>query len=983
MNLHTIPPGAPFLDALAAWWLARRGADPLAVADGLILLPTRRAARGLTEAFLRAAEGRPLLLPRIAALGALDEAPLALAGALDLPPAVEPMQRLAVLTRLVMAMGGEYGAPATADGAWLLAMELANLLDEAHRAEVDLTAALPAAADAGYAEHWGRTIEFLQVVTRAWPDWLDDNGLLDTAARGLRLLDVQAQAWEAAAPDYPVVVAGTTGAVPAVARLMRVVARLPLGAVVLPGLDLELAPAVWDTLDDGHPQAGMQRLLAGMGATRDDVVPLSISPAAGGAARAPTLWRALLPATALSDWRCSFTPHTKDLFRLEAADQQEEAVAIALALRDALELPHARAALVTPDRQLALRVAAELGRYGVVVDDSAGEALADTPPAAFLRLLARVVADGLAPVALLSLLKHPLSALGLAPAACRRAARALERQCLRGPAPPPGVDGLRAAAAKHPPHAAAADLLDRLERRLAPLMAIAAGEDATPAAALRALIETAEAVAETDGEPGAARLWSREEGEALAVHLTALQGALPVVPAQPVGILPGLLEASMQGAVVRSRRALRGRGGGEHPRVAILGLLEARLQSFDVVVLGSLAEGVWPPATDPGPWMSRPMRAAAGLTSPEERVGQMAHDFALAACAAPLAILSCPRRRDGAPAVPARWLVRLEAFLAGHGAALQQHPAAHWAGLLDQPAGGPRPAPPPQPRPPVEARPRQLSVTEIETWLRDPYAIYARRVLGLRALNPLEQAADAADYGVIVHKAIAAFIAALPPTYPADAPARLRAEMHRVLADQALRPALAAWWRPRLARIADWLAETERTRRLFGPKALIQVEVDGKWQVPGPGRPFLLSGRADRIERCVDGGLALLDYKTGLIPKGRDVEQGYAPQLLLEAAMAGAGAFGPDLVGDAAELAYWHLTGGFVPGEVHALFKREPAAIPAKAAEAAQALAALIAAFDDPAQPYLSQPHPGSAPRFSDYRQLARVAEWAVLEDEA
>ncbi len=982
MSLYTIPPGAPFLDGLAAWWLARRGGDPLSVADGLILLPTRRAARGLTEAFLRAAEGRPLLLPRIAALGALDEAPLALAGALDLPPAVDPMLRLAVLTRLVMAMGGEYGAPATADGAWLLAMELASLLDEAHRAEVDLTEALPAAADAGYAEHWGRTIEFLQVVTRAWPDWLDDNGLLDTAARGLRLLDRQAQAWEAAAPDYPVVVAGTTGGVPAVARLMRVVARLPQGAAILPGLDLELADDVWAGLDDGHPQAGMQRLLASMGAGRGDVVPLQAAAAGEGRARAPTLWRALLPATALSDWRLPFTPHTRDLFRLEAADQQEEAVAIALALRDALEAPHARAALVTPDRQLALRVAAELGRYGVVVDDSAGEALADTPPAAFLRLLARAVADGLAPVALLSLLKHPLAALGLAPAACRRATRRLERSCLRGPAPPAGVAGLRAAA-RQQEHAGVIDLLDRLERRLAPIMAIAARADATPAEALRALIETAEAVAETDAEQGAHRLWSREEGEALALHLTALQGALPILPAQPVGTLPGLLEASMQGAVVRSRRAIRGRDGGEHPRVAILGLLEARLQSFDLVVLGSLAEGVWPPATDPGPWMSRPMRAAAGLTSPEERVGGMAHDFALAACAAPVTILSCPRRRDGAPAVPARWLVRLEAFLAGHGQALQQHPAAHWAGLLDQPADGPRPARPPQPRPPVEARPRQLSVTEIETWLRDPYAIYARRVLGLRALDPLEQAADAADYGVIVHKAIAAFIAALPPTYPPDAPARLRGEMHRVLADQALRPALAAWWRPRLARIADWVAETERTRRLFGPKTMIQVEAPGAWQVPVPGRPFLLNGRADRIERCADGGLALLDYKTGVIPSGRDVEQGYAPQLLLEAAMAKAGAFGSSLVGDAAELAYWHLTGGFVPGEVHELFKKEPACIPAKVADAAQALAVLVAAFDDPAQPYLSQPHPGNAPRFSDYRQLARVAEWAVLEDDA
>ena len=106
------------------------------------------------------------------ALGGLDEAPLTLAGALDLPPAVDEMQRLAVLARMVMALDGAYGAPATADGAWRLARELADLLDEAHRAEVDLAEKLPQAAEAGYAEHWARTIEFLQIVTRAWPDWL-------------------------------------------------------------------------------------------------------------------------------------------------------------------------------------------------------------------------------------------------------------------------------------------------------------------------------------------------------------------------------------------------------------------------------------------------------------------------------------------------------------------------------------------------------------------------------------------------------------------------------------------------------------------------------------------------------------------------------------------------------------------------------------------------------------------------------------------
>lgn len=999
MNLRTIAAGQPFLDVLAQWWLDESGPDPLAVADGLILLPTRRAARSLTEAFLRASAGRPLLLPRIVALGAIDEAPLSLAGSLDLPPAVDPTRRLAVLTRLVLQLGGAGGAPTTADGAWRLARDLAALLDDAYRQEVVLGDVLPEAAEAGFAEHWVQTIRFLTVVTQHWPLWLADNGLMDGADRALKLLAVQAASWDAEPPGR-VVVAGTTGGVSAVAGLMRVVAGLPQGCVVLPALDLAMADEVWTTLDDSHPQAGMAHLLARMGATRADVLPLRPSASgAGGAtqlslfdpppaplpeiegeARAATINRALLPAAALPSWRDRFTPRVDGLRQLEPADQQEEAVAIALALREALERPNARAALVTPDRALALRVAAELARYGIIVDDSAGEALADTPPASFLRLLARAVADGLSPVALLAVLKHPLAGFGLSAPACRRAARRLERHCLRGPAPPPGVDGLRAkyrASERDDP--AVADLLDRLDERLAPLLGLDA--QATPEIALGALIDTAERAAETEAEEGAARLWALEEGDALATHLVALARALPGLPAQPPAVLPGLLDAAMEGAVVRSRRALRGREGAEHPRVAILGLLEARLQSFDVLILGGLAEGVWPSATDPGPWMSRPMRKAVGLASPEERIGQMAHDFASLACAAPTVILSCPRRRDGAPAVPARWLVRLRAFLDGHAMTLAAHPASHWSSRLDQPAGDPLPVAPPAPRPPVARRPRRLSVTEIETWLRDPYAIYARHVLRVRALDPLEQNADAADYGVVVHKAVAEFVTALPPLgYPSDAADRLRAAMDRVLADRALRPALAAWWRPRLHRIADWLAQEERHRRSEATPLAVGCEAVGEW--PVPSADFTLKGIADRLERRRDGALALLDYKTGTVPGTSEAEKGYASQLLLEAAMAADGAFGPDLAGPAGELAYWRLTGGMPAGEVKALFKKETDAIPRRVAETTAQLVGLIRDFDDEARPYLSQPHPGATPRFSDYAQLARVAEWAVLTDE-
>ncbi len=1100
-NLAAVPAGLPFLDTLAAHCLERAGPDPLALSRALVLLPTRRAVRALGEAFLRQTDGRALLLPRIVALGAVDEAPLALEGALSLPPAIEPMQRLAILARLVLALGGRHGAPRTAERAWTLAAELARLLDEAQRCEVDLAAALPGAAAAAFAEHWQVTLGFLEIVTRAWPVLLAERGRMDPAARQVALLRVQAAAWRATPPAHDVIAAGSTGAIASVARLLRTVSLLPHGLVVLPGFDASLWPdAAHGPLPESHPQAGMQRLLAGMDAGPGDVAawrgPAHVAThAAVPGGREALLRLALLPAGRLAAWRAGADgaaggaaavagAGVAGLRRLVTADQQEEATAVALILRGALEQEGSRAALVTPDRELAARVVAELLRFGVVVDDSAGEPLALTPPAVFLRLLAHAVAQGMAPVPLLAVLKHPLCAAGMAPAACRAAARLLELACLRGPRPGPGLTGLRealagaarsatarSAAGSSAPRAgtggggaggagvveeaggvvdwtgagsaewigrgariadaedgpAGADgsgadgsgaagrpadgrtggvagdqaagggtsgrvgararrvagaLLDRVEGCVAPLLALEA--EALPDLGLEALVRAGEALAATDAEDGAHRLWAAEDGAALSAHLAELAEALaPGVGGlgpQPAQTLPGLLEASMEGIVVRSRRALRGRDGTEHPRLFIWGLLEARLQSLDLIVLGGLAEDVWPRLADPGPWMSRAMRATVGLGSPEAQVGQDAHDFAAVCCAAPEVVLSCPRRRDGAPAVPSRWLVRLDALLAGSGLALAAHPAAGWAQAMDRPDGAARPVSPPAPRPPLALRPRRLSVTEIETWLRDPYAIYARHVLRLRALPPLEESADAADYGSVVHGGLAAFLGEVGTAWPADASRRLARAVDLALDERALRPALAAWWRPRLARIAAWVADAEAERRAAAAPGRVDAEVSGLIRIAAPGGPFELRGRADRIERHGDG-VSILDYKTGEPPSGASVAGGWTPQLTLEAAMALRGAFGPELAGEVMELAYWQLSGGFEPGKAHTLFGGQTARMREAAEQAWESLCRRVQAFDDPDCPYLSQPHPGEVPRFSDYAQLARVAEWAVLDD--
>ncbi len=1009
LNLFAIPAGLPFLETLAKGWLRDRGADPLVIASGLILTPTRRAARGLAEAFLRVSFGRGLLLPRIVAFGAIDEAPLALAGALDLPPSVDPRLRLAVLTKLILHTNGAGGAPRTADRAWPLARELADLMDEADRMEIDLAARLPDAADPAFAAHWERTLEFLHIVTHAWPSWLDEHGVMNPAARQVALLNAQAEAWEQNAPDYPVVIAGTTASIPAVARLARSVARLPVGQVVLPVLDTHMSDSAWSAIEDSHPQSGLASLLASLDATRADVRPFSGCPqrhpagcrgeigqslaalsssvepihataSTSFADRFALLSRALLPAAALGEWRAGETALPDGMFRLKPRDSQEEAEAIAMILREVLERPGQIAALVTPDRDLAGRVAAALPRHGIIADDSAGEKLIESPPAVFLRLLAKTIREELAPVALLSLLKHPLAAAGLTPAACRQQARALEIAALRGPRPLPGLAGIRLAIAdKGEPLNA---FLSRVEACLEPVLRMGASPVAAPADALAALIAAAENLAATETETGDVRLWAEAEGDALAASLTAALAALPNLPDQNRDVMPGLLDALIQGEIVRTRRALRGRGGAEHPRVFIWGLLEARLQSVDIMILGGLVESIWPPAAEPGPWLSRPMRATVGLPSPEESVGAAAHDFLGATMAAPRVILSCPERRDGAPAVPARWLTRLEALLAGANLTLPLHPASSWARIQDHPAGGPKPTSPPRPCPPVAIRPSRLSVTEIETWLGDPYAIYAKHILRLSALKPLEQATEAADYGTIVHAGVHRFLRQHCIAWPLDADSEMREAFRYALAEIFPRAALAAWWEPRLDRIAGWIAATETKRRADQPLAAIETERSGSLDILRPGRRFTLTARADRIERRIGGQLGILDYKTGRVPSAKDVTEGWAPQLPLEAAMAAAGSFGTNLRGVTSEITYWHLTGGIEPGKALQLFKGKGAELEAAVDQAMCGLHNLIDQYDQPDRAYLAQPNSSWTPRFSDYAQLERVVEWALAADE-
>jgi ATP-dependent helicase/nuclease subunit B len=974
-SVVTIEAHLPFLDTLAARLSAMAGADPMALSRMTVLLPTRRSCRSLAEAFLRAGNGKPLLLPRLKPVGDLDLDELAFlsdegdAEALDLPPAIPELDRRLLLTLLVQTWDRDIPPGQAA----MLARALARFLDEAQTEGAGFNR-LEALVPEELAEHWQEVLKFLRIVTERWPEMLTERGALDPADRRNRLLAAQAAHWKANPPADPVTAAGLTGGIPAVAALMEVVARLPTGTVVLPGLDRTAPPDVWDAIraDPGHPQHLMARFLDRLQIAPDAVEAWHARAlAAGPPERSALIGEALLPARLTERWRQSHSHDpaaTRGFRQLDCAGPQEEAQVIALLLRQSLERRDgSTAALVTPDRALARRVATELKRWDIEIDDSAGVPLNKTPPGVFLRLVLDLVGESAAPVPLLAALKHPLAAGGLAPEDFRGALRALERAVLRGVRPAPGLDGI--VRALKPDSRQHHEFVERLRRRLAPLVSALAAADLPLRSLVEAHIAAAESLAETAQEPGARRLWSGEAGEVASAFMADLLAAARDFTLRAGSDYPALLESLLAGPVVRPRF-------GRHPRLFIWGLLEARLQRADLMILGGLNEGTWPgdPADDP--WMSRPMRDRFGIAPPERRTGVSAHDF-VQACGAPEVVLTRSARVAGTPTLPSRWLLRLETVLRAAGretALIEQRQPLTWQAALDH--GLERiVVAAPAPRPPVEARPRRLSVTAIETWMRDPYAIYARHILGLRALEPLDAEPEARERGVLIHQALDEFVAAFPRALPEDAEARLLALGREAFGALLSRPGIWAFWWPRFERIARWFLEQERERR-SGLTSLVS-ETSGCHIFPAPRGDFELRATADRIERRTDG-LVIVDYKTGTVPREPVVARGLAPQLPLEAAIAEAGGFADVPAAPVTSLEYWRLSGLAVAGEVKRI--AEGAGARDLIAAALAGLRELVARFDDPVTPYRAVPIARNAPRYSDYEHLERVKEWRATE---
>lgn len=1001
MSLFSIAPSTPFLPCLASAVMDGRllgGWDrtgPFWLSDVTIILPTQRAREALVAAF-SAYPDFTGLLPDIRTFGGEvpDEEPfLPPFDAPNMPERASSVERRLVLSQLVAqwARSGRgslaFSTPPTAAEIFSMADSLGRLIDDLwieERSPADIRA-IGADMEQDLGEYWQQTLDFLGIALELWPNILGDKRA-DPARLRRERLDRQAIAAPYLYGERPVIAAGSTGSIPATARLLHAIAKLPRGAVVLPGLDMAMSPQTHEALlnleknPQGHPQYGFAQLLRRFGAGVGEVVELcptehkrtAIINHALALTDDTALWSQQRPSQADMDEALA------GVSIIRARHEDEEARAIALAARSALETGKT-VGIVTPDRNLARRIAAELKRFSIHVDDAAGAPLFQSPAGRLARQVLQLVSSQCSALDLVALLRNPSAAFGDR-TLTGKLADAIDLGLLRGQRLAPGMKGLRSMLAEHragdttrrwarrlrPEDLDAIEtLFDALEAALAPMLTLLANKEIDAAHLAKAIWESVEAVS------AGANLRGREE---LADWANQLAAHIGEGHRFPPFALDGVLATLMSGFEVRNREERR-------TDIAIWGQLEARLMSPDVMILGALNEDKWPAPADPGPWLSRGMRIKAGLEPPERQHGLAAHDFAQA-IGNEKVIIAYAERVGSSPALPSRLLQRLDAFIGEDQAAALRQRGQIWleeARAIDavtSVAGAPRPAP----NPPVHLRPRKLSVTEIETLMRSPYDLYARHVLKLRPLDPLGDDPDTRERGTIIHAIFARFVTDKIDPFAPDALDRVMAIAAEEFSGlEAIGERRDIWLR-RFRTTAEQFLEFERARD--ERVAERHAEIHGRWEME-MGEPFAITGQADRVDLLKDGTLEILDFKTGSVPAVGVMKAFEAPQLPLEALMADAGALTGVPAARTSRLTYIKVALGPDAFTTTDFVTPDGMALMDAADEVGRRMQGHIEHFLLRETPMPSRLYPLKSQSFAGaYDHLSRLAEWTVLDGE-
>jgi ATP-dependent helicase/nuclease subunit B len=992
-KIYNIPAGIPFNDHLAAGLLAETKNHQHHLSQYLILLPTRRSCRMLQESFLRQASGNALLPPKMQAIGDIDAEELFLSvrdiNDFDIPPAISPLKRQILLAQLISSLPNfQHG---TAHN-MALAANLALLMDQIHTENKNLKD-LPDLVDrTAFADHWQITIDFLEILSTHWPQILEGQGIIDPADRRNRLINALNKHWQENPPQHPVIAAGTTGSIPSTSALLKTITDMPNGTVILPGLDQEMSESAWDHIQEGHPQATLKLLLQSIDCERSDIAPWhDIAPLdTKTKARQWLSSQIMLPAKSTDAWqKIKILPSQKqalqdtinDINLYECNSLQEEATTISLLLRETLENSTKTAALITPNRELAQRVKMLCQRWDIELDDSAGQKISTSPLGKYLRLCAHVLFDDFKSTHFLSLLKHDYCR-GLDYSNFRQSTRTLEKDLMRGPEVQGGLEGLKQKyidqsnklEIRHKPNPSNLDFINFLIKTFQSFQKESFKNFSDR---LTAHIKFAELLANNPSSSADENiLWRGDAGEAASLFLCDLAILADDISLDNNADYIALFDQLISSVTFRPRY-------GTHPRLMILGQLEARMIKADRIILAGLNEGCWPPEPSHDPWFSRNMREDFGLPVPERDISLSAHDFVQGFCHEEI-FLTRSIKIDGTPTVPARWLERLETFLKSidlNNNIQTNGPHIEYARSIDK-ADDFNPIKRPAPCPPVESRPRSLSVTRIEKWLQDPYGIYAEKILKLNALDPLEKTTDAAQKGNFLHQVLHDFVHAHRVQIPHNAENKFitlsRETLDHYIHDKAEQQSMI----PRLNRLASWFVNHEKQWRL--KSAVNQLEVKGALEITeGLNSSFTLTGQADRIDSLHTGGAAIIDYKSGGTYSKKKIETTHAMQLPLEALMIKKGAFEKNgyAAQDVGYLGYWVLSGGKTEAKITALKNQQSIHDAIDIVESG--LTNLIATFDDEKTPYYAIPRLDNPPRFNDFEHLERVKEWAALDDMA